>query len=83
MVEILRKLFEANPEKSTIVFKGKCSECGNDVIINITLTSGGFGLQGGALSKRSPDEYLINCFNCYKINPKILDFNRPKYACLH
>jgi len=36
MIEILRKLFESNPEKSTIALKGKCSDCGYDVIIEIT-----------------------------------------------
>ena len=63
MVEMLKKLFEANPEKSTIVFKGRCSDCGDDVIINITLTSGGFGLQGGTLLEQSPNGHLAVCFN--------------------
>jgi len=71
MIEMLRKLFESNPEKSIIVLKGKCSDCGRDIIINITPTSGGFGLQGGALLECSSDEYLAKCPNCYKINPMI------------
>ena len=58
MIEMLRKMFESNPEKSIIVLKGKCSDCGRDIIINITPTSGGFGLQGGALLECSSDEYL-------------------------
>ena len=49
--EVLRKIFEANSAKSTIVLKGKCSDCGCETIVNITSTSGGFGLQGGALFK--------------------------------
>jgi len=36
MIEILRKIFEANPEKSTIVLKDKCSDCGCETIIEIT-----------------------------------------------
>ena len=32
------------PEKSKIIFKGDCSDCGNEVIIDILPTSGGFGL---------------------------------------
>lgn len=71
MIEMLRKLFESNPEKSIIVLKGKCSDCGRDIIINITPTSEGFGLQGGALLECSSDEYLAKCPNCYKINPMI------------
>jgi hypothetical protein len=71
MIKILKKMFEANLEKSTIVLKGKCSDCGCDVIVNITSTSGGFGMQGGALFKCSPDEYLMKCPDCYQVNPEI------------
>jgi hypothetical protein len=71
MLEILKKIFEANPDKSKIVVNGKCLDCGCDVIIEITPTSGGYGLQGGALFKRSNDEYCTKCPDCYKINPKI------------
>ena len=71
MIEMLRKIFEANPSKSTIVLKGKCSDCGSDVIINITSTSGGFGLQGGALLGCLSDGYFAKCPNCYKVNRMI------------
>jgi len=81
MIEMLRKIFEANPEKSTIVLKGKCSDCGSDVIINITSTSEGFGLQGGALLGCSSDGHFAKCPNCYKFNPMIEDLYKPK--CVH
>ena len=75
MIEILKKMFEANPEKSTIILNDKCSVCGCDVIIEITPTSGGFGLQGGALFKGSaPDEYFAKCPNCCQRNSKT-DYN--------
>ena len=64
MIEIIRKIFEANPAKSTIVLKSKCSDCGCETIVNITSTSGGFGLQGGALFKCSSDGYLVKCPAC-------------------
>jgi len=73
MIEILRKLFEANPEKSTIALNGKCSDCGCETIIEITPTSGGFGLKGGALFKYSPDDYLVKCDDCCQVNPIIHD----------
>ena len=78
LIEILRKMFEANPGKSSIQIKDKCSECGCDVIIDITPTLAGFGLQSGALFKCSPDAYLAQCPECYKINPKIDDGRRTK-----
>jgi hypothetical protein len=73
MIEILRKMFDANPEKSTIVLNGKCSDCGRETIIEITTTSGGFGLQGGVLFKSSPDTYIAKCPACYEKHFKIDD----------
>jgi len=73
MIEILRKLFEANPEKSTIVLNGKCSDCGCETIIEITPTSGGFGLKGGTLFKYSSEDYLMKCHDCYQLNSTMPD----------
>jgi hypothetical protein len=77
MIEILRKIFEANPKKSTITLNGKCSDCGHETIIEITPTSGGFGLQGGSLFKCSLDKYTAKCLACYKVYPKIDEIRRP------
>lgn len=53
MIDELRKIFEANPEKSTITINGKCSDCERKVIVEIKPTSGGYGLLGGILVKCS------------------------------
>lgn len=82
MIEILRKLFEANPEKSAIVLNGKCSDCGCETIIEITPTSGGFGLQGGALFKYSSEDYLVKCHNCYQINSILPDDYKLQRCCI-
>lgn len=71
MIEILRKMFEGNPKKSKIVLKDKCSDCGRETNIEITPTSGGFGLRGGVLFKNKPDGYLAKCIACHKANPKM------------
>jgi hypothetical protein len=68
MLEVLKKMFEAKPERSTIVLKEKCSACGCEVLVDITPTSGGYGLQGGALSKCSTDDYCAKCAACFKAN---------------
>ena len=70
MIEILRKIFEANHEKSAIALKCKCSDCGCETIIEITSTSGGFGLQGGFLFKSSPNDYFAKCPDCTKLTQK-------------
>ena len=71
MIKILGKMFESNPEKSIIPLKDKCSECGREITVNITHTSGGFGLQGGALFKYLSDGYLMKCSDCYQTTSKI------------
>ena len=66
MIEILKKMFEDNPEKSILVLKEKCSDCGIDTTIEITPTSSGFGLQGGVLFKSSNDKYTAKCPACFE-----------------
>ena len=83
MIAIIKKIFEASPETSKIELKGKCSDCGENVKINITSTSGGFGLQGGALFKCSSGGYFVKCSDCYKIRPKIENYYKPKYPHIH
>jgi len=76
MIKILRKMFEANPERSTIKLKDKCSDCGCEIILEITATSGGFGLQGGVLFKSSTDKYIVKCPACIEGDPKIDEIKR-------
>ena len=80
MIDILRKMFEDNPEKSTIVLKEKCSDCGCDTIIEITPTSGGFGLQGGSLFKCPPDGFLARCPKCIEAGKHEKNLERKKIA---
>ena len=69
-IEALKKIFGNRPANSTITFVCKCSGCGNDVLIDITRTSGGFGLNGGFLFEYAPDKYFIKCRNCDWLNKK-------------
>lgn len=71
MIEVLRKIFEANPGKSTITISGKCSDCGHMVAVEIIPTSGGYGIQGGILAKYPLREYSITCTECYKFGSKV------------
>jgi len=79
LLEILRKIFKDKPEKSTIVLKGRCSDCGCRIILNITSTSGGFGMLGGVLFSCSPSRYFAKCSDCYKVNPNMDGNYKPKY----
>jgi len=73
MVEILKNIFKSNPENSTIVLKETCSDCRRKVVIEITSTSGGFGLQGGALYKNILGGYTAKCPDCYNVTPKTVN----------
>lgn len=76
MIELgaLKKIFKDNPSKSTITLSCKCSGCGNDILIEITHTSGGFGLIGGFLLEYASNKYLVNCRDCYDLNKKTPKF---------
>ena len=73
MEAFLKSIFEAFPEKSSIIFKGKCSDCDNDVNIDIIPTSQGFGLLGGAFVEWSEEKYAAKCPVCYKVNSKMIE----------
>jgi hypothetical protein len=78
MIAIIRNIFEASSEISKIELKGKCSDCGCEVNINITPTSRGVGLPGGALSEFSPDRYFAECPDCYNVVSLIIHHFRLK-----
>ena len=73
MVEILKELFNGNPEKSKIVLNDRCWDCKSKVIIQITPTEQGFGLNGGALFKSPSGGYYAKYPVCYKVNPMIVN----------
>jgi hypothetical protein len=68
MVEILQKMFNSSSDKSKIVLNDICSCCKSEIIIQITPTSGGFGLQGGALFENHNGGYYAKCPVCYNLN---------------
>jgi hypothetical protein len=68
MVEILQKMFDSSPDKSKIVLNNICSDCKKEIIIQITPTSGGFGLLGGALFENANGGYYARCPICYNLN---------------
>jgi len=69
-IEALKKIFEDRPLKSIITLSCKCSDCGNDLLIDITHTTGGFGFNGGFFVEYAPDKYLVKCRDCYDLNKK-------------
>ena len=80
-IETLKRLFKVRSEKSTITFKGKCSDCKCDITIDIISTSRGYGLQGGSLFEPSPNCYFAKCPDCYKIYPILGARYQQKYKC--
>jgi hypothetical protein len=71
-VESLDRIFERHNTTNIINYKGKCHNCGCDVEVEITKTSGGCGLQGGVLYGSNPENLIFQCCdyeigdgNCY------------------
>jgi hypothetical protein len=77
----LEDLFSDIPGKQRITFEGQCSDCGCDVVIKITPTSSGFGLQGGSLYEHTPSIYLTKCADCFQVNPTLSVTNKPEHKC--
>jgi len=73
-LDTLKKIFEDRPLKSMITLSCKCSGCGNDLLLDITHTSGGFGFSGGFLLEYAPDKYLVRCRDCHHLDNKISKF---------
>jgi hypothetical protein len=73
MEELLRTIFDVFPEKSTITFKGRCSDCEDTVSIDIVPTLEGFGLLGGAFVECLMGKYVAKCPDCYKVNSKMVE----------
>jgi hypothetical protein len=73
METLFRTIFEAFPEKSKITLTGRCSDCGDAIIIDVIPTSSGFGLLSGAFVECLTGKYAAKCPECYKVNPKMVE----------
>ena len=65
-VESLNKLFERNNNPHTCTYRGKCQTCNSSMNIEISKTSGGYGLLGGVLYESDHEKYVALCNDCYK-----------------
>lgn len=65
-IESLNKLFERNNNPNTFTFRGKCQTCGISTKIEISKTSGGYGLLGGVLYESDPENHIALCARCYE-----------------
>ena len=66
-------MFDSAPHQSTIVLEDICTICKKNVIIQITPTSGGFGLLGGALFEKGTGGYYAKCAGCCSLSQGISD----------
>ena len=66
--ETLKRIFEEIPSKSNATVKSNCVGCGREVIVNISITSGGFGLHGGVILQYSPGRPIVKCLDCYYLD---------------
>ena len=76
MIDILKKKIAASPGKSVVQIKENCSDCKQEIIVNITPTAGGYGIQGAFFIQCSPEAYVAKCSDCYSANSKMDDTKR-------
>jgi hypothetical protein len=65
LVEKIEKMSINNSECNSILVKGACHICGEKTIIELSKTSGGFGIKGGMFQETPQDQLNIFCIDCY------------------
>jgi hypothetical protein len=65
-VESINTIFDQHNVTRHYHYNGICLNCHCYVEVEITKTSGGYGLNGGVLYESNPDKFLVQCFNCYE-----------------
>jgi len=64
-VETLNGMFERNNNAGYFCIEGKCNHCECNAKVEITRTSGGYGLQGGVLYESNTRKSPILCSKCF------------------
>jgi hypothetical protein len=64
-IETLKKMAEQNNNANYFCHRCQCHNCGCDIEIKITKTSGGCGLQGGVLYQPNDGNLSALCVDCY------------------
>ena len=67
-VESLNRIFERNYNPNSYWYEGKCHHCECDTKVEITKTTGGYGLQGGVLHESNTLNLPIICSECFNKN---------------
>ena len=64
-VETLNRIFEVNNNAGYLCIEGKCNHCQCDTKVEISRTTGGYGLQGGVLYQSNARKSTILCSKCF------------------
>ena len=73
-IDSLNWMFGQRKNPKTVKYESKCHNCGCDVKIEISKTSGGYGFLGGVLYETDADDYYAICSVCYKKQSKLDPF---------
>ncbi len=79
-IETINKMFEKNSGENHCVYQGRCHNCGCDLEIKITKTSGGYGLKGGVLYEPDPKFLWALCDDCHVKSSKLESANERPFT---
>jgi len=65
-VESLNRMFAQRKNPTTITYRDTCHICGSLTKIEISKTSGGYGLLGGIVYEPEPDTVFVLCVGCHE-----------------
>ena len=64
--EKLDELFLKKKNTIPFCYRNQCRHCGRGIEVIITKTSGGYGLEGGAICQNNLQKFYAICNDCYE-----------------
>jgi len=73
-VERLHDLFDKNPDKKVLSWKGTCHDCKKDVGVTAACLSDAIQIQGGSVYEPEKDRFFLKCDDCFKKDSVLKNF---------
>jgi hypothetical protein len=73
-IERLHDLFDENPEKDLLSWKGACHDCGGEIEITATPAEDGIHIKGGSVFEPKPQVFFLKCNTCFQNDPMLREY---------
>ena len=73
-VQRLHDLFDENPDKDLLSWRGTCHDCGCDVHVSAVPKPDGIHVSGGSVYEPERDSFVLKCEACYGKDPSLRNY---------